>query len=125
MRELLQDILDAARSRGADFADIRVSQGQSTAISVEDGRADEVSSADYSGAGLRVLVDGAWGFAPTNTVTAEELRRCLDDALSMARAAAPSVTDPGIVAEVEPIETTSEVQVRVDPRGVSLADRVQ
>ena len=75
MRELIEEILGKARSRGAHFADIRVSEGEGTTVSVEDGRADKVRSSAPSGAGLRVLVDGAWGFAPTNLVTREELLR--------------------------------------------------
>lgn len=125
MRELIEEILRAAQARGASFADLRVTEGESTAVTVEDGRADEVATHQRSGAGLRVLVDGAWGFAPTNIVTPQELRRCLDDAIAMARAASANVTEPGQVAEVEPVETRVTAQVRVDPRGVALSDRVQ
>lgn len=125
MRELIEEILSDAKRRGASFADLRATSGESTSISVEDGQADRVASAARSGAGLRVLVDGAWGFAPTNTVTADELRRCLDDALSMAKAAAGHVSEPGVVAEVDPVEATVEVEAEVDPREVPLADRVQ
>ena len=125
MRELIEEILGKARSRGAHFADIRVSEGEGTTVSVEDGRADKVRSSAPSGAGLRVLVDGAWGFAPTNLVTREELLRCLDDALAMAKAASGHVTEPGAVAEVEPVVATVESAARIDPRGVPLADRVQ
>ncbi|MGI5818262.1 MAG: TldD/PmbA family protein [Armatimonadota bacterium] len=125
MRELIEDILNEAKRRGASFADLRVREGESTSVTVEDGQADRVASASRSGAGLRVLVDGAWGFAPTNTVTAEELGRCLDDALSMTKAAAGWVSEPGVVAEVEPVEATVEAQAEIDPREVPLADRVQ
>ncbi len=125
MRDLIENILHDARRRGASFADLRVNTGESTSISVEDGQADKVSSASRSGAGLRVLVDGAWGFAPTNSITGEELRRCLDDAMSMAKAAAGHVAEPGVVAEVEPVEDTVEATAEIDPREVPLADRVQ
>ncbi|MFO8078802.1 MAG: TldD/PmbA family protein [Armatimonadota bacterium] len=125
MRELIEDILSDAKRRGASFADLRVTDGEGTSIAVEDGQADKVSSASRSGAGLRVLVDGAWGFAPTNTVTAAELRRCLDDALSMAKAASGHITEPGVVAEVEPVEATIESEAEIDPREIPLADRVQ
>ncbi|NLO07785.1 MAG: TldD/PmbA family protein [candidate division WS1 bacterium] len=125
MRGLIEDILREAKRRGASFADIRVTDAEGTSVSVEDGQADRVSSAAVSGAGLRVLIDGAWGFAPTNTVTREELRRCLDDALGMAQAASGHVTEPGVVAEVEPVEATVSAEAEIDPREVPLADRVQ
>jgi len=125
MRELVQEILDGALALGASFADIRVNDSQGTSVTVEDGRADEVVSSSRSGAGLRVLVDGAWGFAPTNIVTKAELQRCLDDAVAMAKAASGSVVEPGAVAQIEPVEARLSAQARVDPRDVPLADRVQ
>ncbi len=125
MRELIEDILDDAKRRGASFADLRVQNSEATSISVEDGQADKVASSSRSGAGLRVLVDGAWGFAPTNDASPEELRRCLGDALSMAQAASGHISEPGMVAEVEPVEATVESEAEIDPREVPLADRVQ
>jgi len=125
MRELIEEILGKAQARGAHFADIRVTEGEGTSVTVEDGRADKVRSTAPSGAGLRVLVDGAWGFAPTNLVTRDELLRCLDDALAMAKAASGHVTEPGAVAEVEPVVATVGSEARIDPREVPLADRVQ
>ncbi|MGD9498004.1 MAG: TldD/PmbA family protein [Armatimonadota bacterium] len=125
MREMIEGILAEACRRGASFADIRVTEAEGTSIAVEDGQADKIHSSRTSGAGLRVLVNGAWGFAPTNLVTRDELRRCLDDALAMARAASGHVTDPGMVAQIQPVEATVAAQMRIDPRGVPLADRVQ
>ena len=125
MREMIAETLDLARRLGADFADIRVTEGAGTGVSVQDGQADRVVAASSAGAGVRVLVGGAWGFAPTNELDAAELRRCVEDAVSMARAAAPSVSDPGMVAEVEPVEDTIAATARIDPRDVPLADRVK
>lgn len=124
MRELMEEILGEARRRGADFADLRVIESEGTSVSVEDGQADRVYSAEHSGAGLRVLVDGAWGFAPTNLLTRDELRRCLDDALAMAKAAAGHVTDPGMVAPTEPVEAVVQSAAQIDPRDVPLSERV-
>lgn len=124
MQEMLERVLQAARDGGATFADLRVTQGGGTTVLVQDGRADKVAAGSMQGAGVRVLVDGAWGFAPTNTVSEDELHRCVRDALAMASAAAPSVTDPGCVAEVDPVIDRVVGKVRSDPRDVPLEDRI-
>lgn len=124
MREMLEEVMQYARQLGAQFADVRVSEGSGTGVSVQDGIADRVGTAFSKGAGVRVLVDGAWGFAPTNNPTREELRRCVEDAVSMARAASPNVTDPGMVAEIEPVEARVQSSFKVDPREVPLEERV-
>ena len=124
MRELIEQILEATRKAGAQFADIRIGEGSGVSISVQDGQADHISTGSGKSAGLRVLVDGAWGFAPTTDVTKRELLRCVREATAMARAAAPSVTEPGMVAEVEPVDDSVAAQFRIDPRDINLADRV-
>jgi TldD protein len=124
MRELIEDTLKLATAKGAQFADIRVSQGTGTGISVQDGIADRIAAATGGGAGVRVLVDGAWGFAPTNELSREDLAGCVEDAVAMAKAAAPSTTDPGMVAEVEPVQDKVTAKAVTDPRGVPLQDRV-
>ena len=124
MRELTEKTLALAKHKGADFADLRIVVGEGTAIEVQDGRADKISTATSHGGGLRVLVDGAWGFAPTNNISPGELAQCVEEAVAMARAASGDVTEPGVVAEVEPVEAQVKAKYRVDPRGVPLADRV-
>lgn len=125
MRDLLSEVIQFAGASGAAFADIRVQDGTGTSVLVQDGRADKIATGSYRGAGVRVLVDGAWGFAPTNDPSKEELLRCVDDAVRMARAAAPAVTDPGMVAEVAPVVDKVSSPAKRDPRGVSLEDRVK
>jgi len=124
MQQLMERIIQAALDKGADFADLRISNGAATAIGVEDGRADKISTARSRGAGLRVLVDGAWGFAPTNRPDETELLRCVEDATAMAKAASSHVTDPGIVAEIEPAHGEVGKSPRIRPDQVPLEDRV-
>jgi len=124
MQQMMQDVIQAALDRGADFADLRIMNGSATAVAVEDGRADKISTAQSRGAGLRVLVGGAWGFAPTNRPDPDELLRCVDDAVGLARAASSHVTDPGMVAEVEPIVGETGGQPRISPTSLPLEQRV-
>ncbi|HCU36508.1 MAG TPA: hypothetical protein DGT21_13975 [Armatimonadetes bacterium] len=124
MQQMMQDVIQAALDRGADFADLRITSGSATAVAVEDGRADKISAAQSRGAGLRVLVGGAWGFAPTNRPDAEELMRCVDDAVGLARAASSHVTDAGMVAEVEPVVGETGAQPRISPTSIPLDERV-
>ena len=124
MRDTIEEVLQYAKDLGAQFADLRMAEGSGTGVSVQDGIADRVGTATAAGVGIRVLVDGAWGFAPTSIVNRDELRRCVEDAVSMARAASPTVTDPGMVAEIVPVQDRVEGEFKVDPREIPLQDRV-
>jgi TldD protein len=125
MRELVEEILEAARRAGAQFADLRIEEGGGLSIGVQDGIAERVGTGSGQSAGLRVLVDGAWGFAPTTEVSLAELLRCVQEAVAMARTAAPSVTELGVVAEIEPVEDMVAAEFRIDPEDIPLADRVE
>ena len=125
MRNLIEEILSAARRAGVQFADLRIEEGFGVGISVQDGVAERVGTGSGRSAGLRVLVDGAWGFAPTSEVSSAELLRAVEEAVAMARLAAPTITEPGRVADAVPVVDTVAAEFRLDPRGVPLSDRVQ
>jgi len=124
MRELIERTVEQAKRKGAEFADLRIAKGNQTAVKVEDGRADKISHSLVNGAGLRVLVDGAWGFASTNRISSKALQQCADDAVAMAHAASSSVTERGVVAEVEPNDAKVSASYQINPADIPLADRV-
>ena len=59
MQELIDLALDAARSAGAGYADIRITERASESLTVKNGNLAEASSNRTAGFGVRVLVDGA------------------------------------------------------------------
>lgn len=124
MQDLLRKVLEAAPELGAEFAEIRVVSAEGTSVAVQDGRADKLAAASSQGAGVRALVDGAWGFAPTNAVNESELRACLQDAVSLARAASVRVAERARVRPVDPIEVSVATKAKTDPRDIALEDKV-
>ena len=83
-RPLLQDpdvraiaaaALDAAKSAGAHYADVRVASGATRRTIVQNRRVGTQLIAGSLNFGVRVLVDGAWGFASSTIVTEEEATR--------------------------------------------------
>ena len=67
----------------ADYADLRVSEGLATDVTVKDGKLDEVTQNRVWYAGIRCLVNGAWGFAVTSRP--ERLAESAQHALRLAR----------------------------------------
>ena len=69
---LRAEVADVALSRaaalGASYADIRVNRYRRESIATRERQVQNVSRSTSRGLGLRVLVDGAWGFAATNRV---------------------------------------------------------
>jgi TldD protein len=63
MQELLKAALDAAGAAGASFAEARFVDLTSEGYEVKNGKPARASSSVNRGLGVRVLVDGCWGFA--------------------------------------------------------------
>jgi len=123
VKELAQVLCDEARKRSCSFADVRLQESEGTSILVQDGRADKVSASKRHGAGLRVLVDGAWGFATTNRLEKRTLLAALEQAVSLARGSKEYVADPGAVAQVPPTCGEEHTSIKKDPRRVSIREK--
>ncbi|MEK7325627.1 MAG: DNA gyrase modulator, partial [Chloroflexota bacterium] len=86
MNDLMSRALDLATFRGAQYADVRVAQTTEQALSVKNGLVDALGFTESTGFGVRVLVDGAWGFASSRELSASEVDRVTDLAVKIAKA---------------------------------------
>jgi PmbA protein len=89
MSELLTDMLEQARSRGATQADAFVVEEQSFSAQVRLGRVDTVKHAREQRLALRVFVGKAVAAASTSDLSTESVTRLVDEAVSLARITAP------------------------------------
>ena len=122
--DLARSTVESARRLGATFADLRLIRQHATNLLVQDGRADRLQSSQGVGAGIRVLVEGCWGFAASERVDGNALRTALEEAVAAARATIPHATEQGVVADVEAVEACEEGPCREDPRQVPIAEKV-
>ena len=83
--------IDAARAAGASYADTRVARVRTESLETRDRRVSSVESSETFGVGVRVLVDGAWGFAASRHVAVDEAAMLARAAAAQARANRRSV----------------------------------
>jgi len=86
MHELTEVALGVARERGAQYADIRIIHRRSQDISVRNGRIGGLDDSETMGFGVRVLVDGAWGFASSDKMRKASIESTAELAVRIARA---------------------------------------
>jgi TldD protein len=90
--------LDVARKARASFADVRINRYLTESLTSRERRLQQVVAEESFGAGVRVLLDGAWGFAATPAVTPEALEEAADAAVAIARANASLRREPVTLA---------------------------
>lgn len=124
MIEVLRRVRDEALRRGVEFADVRSVERVSTTIIRQDGRADKLNQSNGLGIGVRVLKGQAWGFASTSRTGSDDALQCLRAALEMSEASRARIEEPGQVAHLAPIEDQVKSDFRIDPRSVSVSEKM-
>jgi TldD protein len=125
MRDLARRALDTANARGATFADVRVVRRQDEQLTVRSGRPEGVSMGESEGFGVRVLVDGAWGFASSSRMDAAEADRVAALAARIARASATAQRRPVVLDDRPPAHGRFETPVVEDPFGVPIDRKLE
>jgi len=80
--------LETARVRGATYADARVMDLRQRDLSTKNGEVGTLAETESLGIGVRVVAEGAWGFASTDRLTREGVQACAAQAVAIARASA-------------------------------------
>jgi len=125
MKNLAEKIRDEGLKRKVDFLDIRVLQSESTNISLQDGKVDKLFHGENQGLGIRVLLDGVWGFAASNSLELKAAWEALDTAIEMARASSARVQKRVELYKVQGIVDDVVAGVEIDPRSVPLAKKMK
>jgi TldD protein len=124
MRDLTNRALSTATAAGASYADVRIEHLERQVVSVKNGRPDGLLEAESQGFGVRVLVDGAWGFASSRELTPRAVERVALAAVATARASGLVAGEP--VDLGEPIRSIGSyaTAVQVDPFSVSIDEKL-
>jgi TldD protein len=117
--------IDWAQQQGAQYADVRIVHTGSERVSVKNGVVDGVSRDDSGGFGVRVLLDGAWGFAASRELNGPEVDRVADMAVQIARASALVNHDTAL--DLGPAVTSQgsyETPIRIDPLNAPIEEKL-
>jgi len=124
MREFTDRALDLARVQGATYADMRIIQRYTEGITVKNGVVGELSLDSSQGFGVRVVADGAWGFASSHRLTPAEVDRVTALAVTIARASALARVHDVDLGPAEAHVGSYRTPVQIDPFAVPLNDKV-
>jgi TldD protein len=86
MKELADVALNAAKSKGASYADIRFVRILRKFVSTREDHITGVTDTETYGYGVRTLVDGTWGFAASSQIDKDTVARIAGEAVAIARA---------------------------------------
>ena len=108
----------SALAHGASWCDVRVSQETHRYVELRDGKVESAATDIVTGIGLRVLYQGAWGFAASSLVPGAEAA-CALRAVETAKATAPLVDHPVELAAETTYTGSWVLPYETDPTAVS------
>jgi TldD protein len=88
MKEIGNWVLNSCNGRGVQYAEARIVDERQRALATKNGKIASASDSDSLGLGVRVLANGAWGFAATEDLTRAGVETAAALALEIARASA-------------------------------------
>jgi len=124
MKDIAEAALNAAQVKGAGYADVRVDERVQQDLVVKNGQLAAVSDDASQGFGVRVLVDGAWGFAGSDRLEKAEVEEVVARAVRIARASARVRSKPVDLGPPVTSRGTYRTPVERDPFTVSLSEKV-
>jgi len=117
-------VLNLAASSGAEYADVRIIDRDSEHIMVRTGKVEDLRRQSDSGLGVRVLCDGAWGFAASPGLTVDGASAVTAEAVEIARASASISRKPVRLAPKEPHTGSYTGPCEQDPFDVPLNEKI-
>ncbi len=119
-----ESALAFAAANGASYAEARIETVEENRLGIEDGEVRSLVSGSETGFCVRVLVDGAWGFASSNDLGNTAWKEAVASALRLARTARRVGQEPVRLADAPAVKASEVWKPRQDPRNVSVEERL-
>ena len=124
MKHIANWALNAASLRGASYADVRVVAQRSRALSTKNGKVGSASDAESVGMNVRVIADGAWGFAASAELGRGAVEATAAQAVEIARASARVKKENVRLAPEKAMVAEWATPYKIDPFTVSVEQNI-
>ncbi|MCC4608612.1 TldD protein [Xanthomonas arboricola] len=117
--------LNAARQAGASYCDVRIGRYLRQFVITREDKVQNVVNTESIGAGVRVIVGGAWGFAATNELTEQGVAKAAAQAAAIAKANAKVQGTPVQLAPTPGVgEVSWKTPIKKNAMEVPIKDKV-
>ncbi|MFN8889553.1 MAG: TldD/PmbA family protein, partial [Cyclobacteriaceae bacterium] len=125
-KQLADVALNTAKSAGATYADVRIGRYLNQFINTREKRVQGIQSTESFGVGVRVIAKGTWGFASTNDVSTDGIKKATERAIAIAKANSKFQTEPVRLAPVKGYgEVTWNTPIQKNAFEVPVSEKVE
>lgn len=126
MQDILAKITEAATTKqGANYAEARAQKLYKTMLTLKEGRVEAAKQGIENGVALRVLVNGAWGFASVGSLETDILLAAVSNACMMAKTASQRLKTPIKLAAAKTVNDHVEAKPKNNPADIAMEDKIK
>ncbi|MFX0211009.1 MAG: TldD/PmbA family protein [Candidatus Hodarchaeota archaeon] len=123
MDDLLQYVLDLGKAN--EYLDVRLESFENVVVNSINHEITKAFTFKKQGLGIRILYNGAWGFASTQNLSKNSIKKTVDIARKMALIEGGRTKEPIHLAEIPITEDRIEVKCSIDFRKMSLEEKIK
>jgi TldD protein len=124
MKDIAGWAFNVATQRGAGYADARIVAQRSRALTTKNGKVGSASDSESLGYSVRVIADGAWGFAASEDRSRSAVEATAERAVEIAKASAHVKQTDVQLAPEKPVSTEWTTPHKIDPFSISVEQNI-
>jgi TldD protein len=126
LKDLLTKINNIATQKfGAQYAEARAQKLFKTALTLKEERVEAAKQGIENGVAIRVLVNGAWGFASVGSFDSTILGEAVSDACRMAKLASARLKTPIKLAAAKVVVDRVLSKPKKNPTDIQMEDKIK
>ncbi len=126
LKELLNRLTNTASSKfGAEYAEARAQHLTKTMLTIKEERVEAAKQGIENGVAIRVLINGAWGFASVGSLDPLILENAVSDSCRMAKLASTRLKTPIKIAVTKVVEDHVVANPKKNPSEISIEDKIK
>lgn len=123
-KKLADTAIFVSKSCGASYADIRICKNRNQRINTREERIQSISDSEDLGFGVRVLVNGTWGFASSSAVNESEVAKVSALACEISKANSILQKIPVELIPAQSYTDTWKTPIQIDPFTISISEKI-
>ncbi|HZR30265.1 MAG TPA: TldD/PmbA family protein [Terriglobales bacterium] len=124
IKQISEWALNATNQQGVSYADARIVDERDRGLATKNGKVGHASDSASLGLGIRVLANGAWGFAATESLTRAGVESTAAKAVEIARSSAMVKQEDVRLAPEKPITDEWTTPIKIDPFSKSIEENL-
>jgi len=124
MKDIALKIIDLLKLKRVTYGDVRIVLRKLENIKVKNEVPLVVTTSDDCGFGVRVFIDGGWGFSSSSDFKIGNIEKVVNQAISIAKASGSVNKNKFQFSELDPIEGAYITPHQINPLNVSLEEKI-